>query len=504
MNIVQISHNNSNLLSEFINKTQPKEFRYYTSRNIKNIKNHILTILGICNNVPIAYGHIDYENDINWVGLCVLEPFQHNGYGKQIFKYLLDFIQHNHIINIQLSVDIDNYKAQNLYLKNNFYISNTLENCYIMKYDNYIKLPVSVGEALDKLSIIYIKMNKITDNRRLDVKKEFDILNSLLEKFVKQNTFYYNILLKINKNIWDMQDIFRESTDINYKNKLCIKIIKENDNRFRVKKKINNKNKSYIKEQKGYKYKKAFVLTHLGLGDNITSIGAIRYLSTCYDKVYVVCKNKYKKNVQLFYHDDDSIEIYPVNSDKDISPKHGFNIDKFKKITTDMDVYLAGSHCVETRHSYKDLPLNFYKDMNIPDSYFKDYFYIYTTKQSKELFSCLKDIEYVFIHNTASNGEIFNLIDIENKFKFNRYNTYVINPNKNEYNKHDSFFELAEVFLNKPLPFYITTIINASRIIMTDSSFYCMSALLPIKTDKCYLKPRNNSSYSWDTKFLHI
>ena len=43
-------------------------------------------------------------------------------------------------------------------------------------------------------------------------------------------------------------------------------------------------------EQKGYKLKKAFVLTHLGLGDNINSIGMVTYLSTCYDEVVVVCK----------------------------------------------------------------------------------------------------------------------------------------------------------------------------------------------------------------------
>ena len=85
-----------------------------------------------------------------------------------------------------------------------------------------------------------------------------------------------------------------------------------------VLKKINNLCDSKLKEQKGYNLKTAFVLTHLGLGDNITSIGAVRYLSTCYDRVIVVCKEKNKKNMELFYSDDESIEIYSVIDDKDI------------------------------------------------------------------------------------------------------------------------------------------------------------------------------------------
>lgn len=139
-----------------------------------------------------------------------------------------------------------------------------------------------------------------------------------------------------------MQDEFR----YNNCNKvdLCFKIIEDNDRRFRVKKKINDLTNSSLKEQKGYKPKKAFVLTHLGLGDNITAIGMVRYLSTCYDEVVVVCKNRNKKNMELFYQDDDSIKIYNIENDKNISPRYGFNINKFKQITKGYSLYLCGNH----------------------------------------------------------------------------------------------------------------------------------------------------------------
>ena len=39
--------------------------------------------------------------------------------------------------------------------------------------------------------------------------------------------------------------------------------------------------------------KKAFILTHLGLGDMVNCIGLFRYLSTVYDELLVVCKKVY-------------------------------------------------------------------------------------------------------------------------------------------------------------------------------------------------------------------
>jgi hypothetical protein len=362
-----------------------------------------------------------------------------------------------------------------------------------------IELPVSFGEALDKLTILTIKMKKITDSRKADVEKEFNILNSKLEKYKEEYIFYYNILLSINESIWDMQDQFRDSKNPQEQNKLCIKIIKENDNRFRVKKKINNLSNSNLKEQKGYKPKTAFVLTHIGLGDNIISIGAVRYLSTCYDKVVVVCKEKNKKNMELFYNDDKTIELYPVIDAINISPNHRFDINTFKNITKNMDLYLAGCCCLNVQpNPYTDIPFNFYRDMNINEKYFWQYFHVNISSESKSLFNKLKDVSnYIFIHNSASTGNAFSIVEIENKLKFNKQEILVINPNNNIYNKVDPFFELANEFLNHPLSFYISTIINANKIILTDSSFFCLAINLPIKTQECYLKSRQNRDYSY-------
>ena len=168
---------------------------------------------------------------------------------------------------------------------------------------------VSNGELFDKLSILEIKLEMIKDTEKLiDIKKEYDIVDKSVSDIINKVSFYYEILKIINKEIWISMDKLREldKNSEEWKN-VCHQTIVDNDRRFRVKKKINNLSNSSLKEQKGYKPKTAFVLTHLGLGDNITAIGAVRYLSTCYDKVLVVCKEKNKRNMELFYGDDESI-----------------------------------------------------------------------------------------------------------------------------------------------------------------------------------------------------
>ena len=65
------------------------------------------------------------------------------------------------------------------------------------KLENKIILPVSIGEALDKLTILDIKMCKIKDNRKHDVKKEYDILLNTLNFFINKYDFYYKILKNV-------------------------------------------------------------------------------------------------------------------------------------------------------------------------------------------------------------------------------------------------------------------------------------------------------------------
>ncbi len=508
MNIIAIKKETYPLLQKFIEKDHPISFRYFETRNIDVVNNHIITLIGEINQEPIAYAHIDHENGINWIGICILQQEQGKKYGKQIFASLIKYIHENDTPNVQLSVDVDNYRAINLYLKNDFKITQIYQKYYIMKLNNYkvIQLPVSLGEALDKLTILDIKTEKLKENRLKEVKKEYDILYDNLKSFVEEHSFYYSILKKINLKIWEMQDEFRYDRNFRVKNKieLCKKIIVDNDRRFRVKKKINDVTKSFLKEQKGYKQKKAFITTHLGVGDHITTIGMVRYLSTCYDKVTVVCLKKNEKNVRSFYSNDKNIEFYPVSRIKDINVRYGFSLKKLNKITEGMDLYVCGYNNFRRKLNIYDLPFCFYDEINIPTSIFWDYFYLPNNESSNKLYKLLENnTNYIFVHTDSSYGRLFSIEYVEKKLKINRNDILMINPCYNIYDKNHKFFDLANKFVNHILIDYINTIINAEYIVVSDSSFMCMALNLEIKTDKCFYVGRNRTyEHLYNDKYI--
>ena len=369
-----------------------------------------------------------------------------------------------------------------------------------------ISLPISIGEALDKLTILELKLKYISDPvKKINIQKEYNTISPILNTHKNNIIFYYNLLFESNEKIWNLCDLTRDKININYMYN-CEKIILENDRRFRIKNKINNILNASLKEQKGYNKKKAFILTHLGLGDNITAIPIVRYLSTHYDEVYVVCKTHNAENVRLFYSDDESIKVLDFVNNSYISPNIGGS-SNFEIYTKDCDKYLVGLHLdITVRKPFNYLPFNFYDDLNLPYNIFWKYFYVPSLDNSNKLVNILKDYninEYIFIHNTSSMGEVFTINFIEEKFNICKNDTLIINPCINVYEKDNKFYNIAELFLNKKLLEYKDVIINASKIFMSDSSFFCLAMNLEIKTNDCYLCGRNNSNYShiWFDKY---
>jgi hypothetical protein len=169
---------------------------------------------------------------------------------------------------------------------------------------NVIELPVSFGEALDKLSILEIKLEKITDDRRKDVQVEYDLLHNKLKYLFTETSYYhYTILKYINLAIWDMQDVFRDSKNEKEKVRLAMQIIDDNDRRFRVKAKLNALFNSHLKEQKGYARKRAYVGIVPDDGNIDKFYATVRYLSTCFDQVIV-----HSDNAEMF-KDDPTIVV---------------------------------------------------------------------------------------------------------------------------------------------------------------------------------------------------
>lgn len=123
-----------------------------------------------------------------------------------------------------------------------------------------IEVPVSVGELLDKLSIIHIKKKKISDLNKLTyVDKEFKILDNICGKFLVEEKpiFLYNELIKINEKLWDIEDRIRSLEDQKKFDSEFIEVARSvyftNDERFRIKNELNFYFNSDLVEVKQYK-----------------------------------------------------------------------------------------------------------------------------------------------------------------------------------------------------------------------------------------------------------
>ena len=122
-----------------------------------------------------------------------------------------------------------------------------------------VTVPVSIGEMIDKLSILQVKKTKISDEVKLEfVNKEFQILYDLSSVYLKNIEIesLYNQLIEINSSLWDVEDRLRViETEKKFEGEfisLAIKVYFTNDERFRLKNEINLITSSEIREVKDY------------------------------------------------------------------------------------------------------------------------------------------------------------------------------------------------------------------------------------------------------------
>ena len=74
-----------------------------------------------------------------------------------------------------------------------------------------MKIEVSNGEIVDKLTIVEIKSERIKDSRKLEnLHKEYEVLNNAVAGIIEKNHPLYLELLKINNELWDIEDHIRD------------------------------------------------------------------------------------------------------------------------------------------------------------------------------------------------------------------------------------------------------------------------------------------------------
>ena len=125
---------------------------------------------------------------------------------------------------------------------------------------NKILVEVSVGELLDKISILEIKKEKIKDENKLKfINNEYKILKAELDKNIKSDEKlekFFQSLKEINSKLWVIEDDKRLCEKNSDFGENFIKLSRDvhflNDDRAKIKLEINNHTGSKIKEIKEY------------------------------------------------------------------------------------------------------------------------------------------------------------------------------------------------------------------------------------------------------------
>jgi len=127
-----------------------------------------------------------------------------------------------------------------------------------------LQIEISIGEAIDRLTILKIKLTKIKNYDQLkNIRTEHDLLEKAIHKFYPEAPIFplrldsiFGDLYKVNEELWDVEDEIRLlERDKNFGAKfieLARKVYVTNDKRAKIKKQINLNMNSNLIEEKSY------------------------------------------------------------------------------------------------------------------------------------------------------------------------------------------------------------------------------------------------------------
>ena len=122
-----------------------------------------------------------------------------------------------------------------------------------------INTPISLGELIDKISILVIKEKKIKDEKKNNlIREELTLLRKTLNEAANNNSInnYLNQLIDVNSTLWKIEDEIRDCEKNKKFDQKFIELARSvyitNDRRAEIKLEINNKFSSKIVEVKSY------------------------------------------------------------------------------------------------------------------------------------------------------------------------------------------------------------------------------------------------------------
>lgn len=271
------------------------------------------------------------------------------------------------------------------------------------------------------------------------------------------------------------------------------------------------------------KYEAAYIIGHRGLGDNITMLGSVNFLSQYYKKVYLACRDVNEQNIKLLLKENQFTFPYRL--------EHMRNTDTFMPLIKHLydkdytDIFFCGIPSIikvnipskithpailnykktnkySTQYAHISI---FYNRMKLDLKIYYEFFNIDSSFRSNELYEKVKHLKIVFCHTEGSNRKINLSKDV--KLLQNKPEYIVLCTDKNVYDKNHPYFELAEMFVNLLVQEYIDVIINADKFFMVNSCLSCI--LLPLyktnrikSNDTLKYKTTGTSNYKNDLIYL--
>jgi hypothetical protein len=290
---------------------------------------------------------------------------------------------------------------------------------------------ISLGEALDRLSILEIKKTQIVDERRVHVLSEIQLYESLnYDK--KRWGFLYDLILFVNKYIWDITNKIKmmEPSDPQYASTAAT-IFDLNQQRFRLKDIINTVTSATIKEQKSYA--KLNVFFYIDTWENDTFFHII-YALLHFDKVSITLGGRVAQHYRaVLSHKFPTIELLPNITSKITIPETQYITDlkmiyntKFK---TEVDpiFYISGGLLGDFIHQLSIVAEHYYTEKRRGVLYISnigDAFRLGLDKAYRDLKELVESQEYIEAFSIHNNNHIdYNLSQWRSNIVGNWHNT---------------------------------------------------------------------------------
>lgn len=180
---------------------------------------------------------------------------------------------------------------------------------------------ISIGEGVDKLSILDLKKKYIKDPLKLkEINNEIDILKEY-KKYIDNEPIYYKLLIYSNEKIWNLTNQIKilNIENENYSN-ICYDIFEFNQKRFRIKNIFNILYDSKIKECKSYKEKCCNIIVN-NIDTLYNKLNELCFLILDYDKIKLVSSFDTSSVIKIpdwtFQDEYDTIVLDEFNLGKD-------------------------------------------------------------------------------------------------------------------------------------------------------------------------------------------